>query len=89
MISAGGILQKQQYTHGLKHNVIIVPCSFVLVIPHGFHNSKVQQETIHTFEAIRRLYYWPKLYQDIMKYINKSDICAINLQIWPNTHKNI
>ena len=71
MNSADGILQKQQYIHGLKHDVIIVPHSLVPVILHEFYNSKGHEGTIHTFVVIRRFYWWPKLCQDIVKYINK------------------
>ena len=46
---------------------------------HKFHNSKGYQGTIHTFEALKVFYLWPKLHQDIMKYINKCDVCAKNL----------
>ena len=54
-------------------------CSIIPAILHEFHNSKGHQGTICTFEAIRRFYWWPLLCQDIIKYINKCDICAKNL----------
>ena len=72
MISADGLLQKQQYIHGMKHDVIIA-CSIIPIILHEFHNSKDHQGTI------RRFHWWPKLCQDIVKHINKCDICAKNL----------
>ena len=76
MFSANVLLQKQQYTHGLKHDVIIVPNSVILLSIHEFYNSKSHQGT---FEAKRKFYWWPKLHQDIEKYINKCDILAKNL----------
>ena len=76
MIFPDGLLQKQQYAHGLKYDVIIAPHSMVPVILHEFHNSKGHQGTILTFEAIRRFYWWAKLCQDILKHINRWSICA-------------
>ena len=45
-MSANGILQKQQYTHGLKHNVNIAPHSLVPTILHEFHDSKNHEGAI-------------------------------------------
>ena len=59
--SASGILQKHQYVHGLQHGVTIAPCSLLPTVLHEFHDSKGHQETIHTFEAIQRPYWQPKL----------------------------
>ena len=53
MNSADGLLQKQQYKHGLIHDVIIALCSVIPIIHHEFHNSQGHHRTIHTFEAIR------------------------------------
>ena len=78
MISADDLLQKHQYIYGLKHDVIIAPCSVIPIILDEFYNSKSHQGTIHTFEAIRNFYWWPKLHQDIVNYINKCEICAKN-----------
>ena len=74
MISTDGLPQKQQYVHGWKYNVIATQSSIVPTILYEFHSSKGHQETIHTFETIR-FYWWPKLHQDIVKYINKYDVC--------------
>ena len=60
-LSADGVLQKHQYIHGLQHDITIAPCSLVHTILHYFHDSKGNQGTIHSFEAIRRSYWWPKL----------------------------
>ena len=76
MISTDGLLQKQQYIHGLKHDFVTAPHSIVQTILNDFHNLKGHQGTIHTFEAIRRFYQWPKLHQDIIKYMNKCNISA-------------
>ena len=84
MISPYGLLQNQQYVHGLKYDVTVVPHSVLPVILCQFHNSKGHQGTIHTFQAIRRFYWWPKLHQEIVKHINRCDICAKNL---PNMAK--
>ena len=73
MISANCLLQKQQYIHGLKHD-IIAPCSIIPIIIIEFHNSHSDYGTIPTFKAIR-FYCWPKLLHDIVKYINTCDIC--------------
>ena len=49
MIFPDGLLQKQQYIHGLKYDVTITLYSIVPVILHGFHNSKGHPGTNHTF----------------------------------------
>ena len=56
IMSANGVLQKQQYIHGLKHDVTIVPHSLVPTFLHEFHDSKSHQGAIHTFEVIKRSY---------------------------------
>ena len=56
-MSANGILHKQQYIHGLKHDIIIVPHSLVPTILHEFHDSKGHQGVIHMFEEIRNSYW--------------------------------
>ena len=78
-MSANGILQKQQYTHGLKHDVTMAPHSLITTILHDFQDSKVHQGIKLTFEAIRRFYWWPKLWQNIVKYIGKYIVCTKNL----------
>ena len=40
------------------------------------------------FEVIRRSYWWPKLQQDIVKYIGKSSVCA-NMVWHPQQHLQI
>ena len=84
MISPDSLLQKQQYVHRLKYDVTIVPHSIVPVILHESHNSKGNQDTICTFEAIRKFYWWQRLCQDIVKHINRCNICGKNL---PNMDK--
>ena len=79
IMSVNGILQKQQYIHGLKHDVTIAPQSLIPTTLHEFHDSKGHQGTIHTHDAIRRSFWWPKLWQDIVKYIDKFSVCAKNL----------
>ena len=66
VISANGLLQKQQYVHGLKHDVTIALCSIVPLILYEFSNFKGYQGTINMFEAIARSYWWPKLCQDVV-----------------------
>ena len=61
IMSLNGILQRQQYMYSLKHDVTMAPCSLVSTILHEFHDSEDHQGTIHTFEAIKRSYWWPKL----------------------------
>ena len=75
VISIDGILQKQQYGHSLKHDVTIAQCCIEPIILHKFHNFKGHHRTIHTFKAIGRSYWWPKLCLDVEKYINKCDMC--------------
>ena len=44
------------------------------------------------FETIRRSYWWPKLWQNIVKYIDKCSICAKHLPImtrYPQQHLEI
>ena len=84
MISTDDLLQKQQYVHGVKHDVIVALCSIIPTILHEFHNVKSHKGAICTFKAIRRFYWSPKLCQDIVKYMNKCDICAKSL---PNVAK--
>ena len=43
IMSVSGILQKQQYVHGLQHDVTIAPHSLVPTILHEFHDSKGHQ----------------------------------------------
>ena len=52
IMSTNSILQKQQYIPVLKHDATIAPWSLLLSILHEFHNSRVNQGTIHTSEAI-------------------------------------
>ena len=78
-MSENGILQKQQNMHGLKHDITVAPCSLVPTILHEFNDSKGHQGTIYMFEAMRRSYWWPKLWQDIFKYIGNCIVCAKHL----------
>ena len=78
-MSESAILQKHQYVHALQYDITIAPCSLVPTILHEFHDSKVYQWTFPTFDAIRS-YWWPKLWQDIVKYIGQCNICAKHLQ---------
>ena len=55
-MSANGTLQKQQYTHGLSYDIIMVPCSLVQTILHEFYDSTGYQGTISTFQTIRNLF---------------------------------
>ena len=59
IMSVNGILQKQQYIHGLKHNVTIAPHSLVPTFLHEFQDYKGIQGTLQTFETIRRSYWEP------------------------------
>ena len=91
-MSASCILQKQQCIYGFKHDVTIAPHSLVPTILHEFHDSKGHQGTICMFEAILRLYWWPKLWQDIVKYVSKCGICAkhlANMARYPQQHLEI
>ena len=74
----------KKYIHGIKHDVTIAPWSLVLMILHEFHDCKGHQGTIHMFEATRRSYWCPKLWQDIVKYKGKCSLCAKHL---PNMAK--
>ena len=51
IMSASGILQQQEYFHGLKHDVTIASHSLVPTILHEFHDSKGHEGNIHTFES--------------------------------------
>ena len=53
-MSANGIIPKQQYTHGLKHDITITPCLLVQFFLYEFHDSKDHQGKIYMFEVIRR-----------------------------------
>ena len=52
IMSANGILPKQQYVHGLKHDIAIALHSLVATILHDFHDCKSHQGTISMFKAI-------------------------------------
>ena len=56
ILSVNGILQKNQYIHGLKHDITIAPNSLLPNVLHEFHDSKGHHGTICTFEAIRMFY---------------------------------
>ena len=91
VISASGILQRQQYVHGSKHDITIALHSLVPVILHEFHNCKGHQGTIYMFKAIRRSYWWP-ICHDVVQYINKCDMCAKtvpNMAKYPQKHLEI
>ena len=69
----------------------LTPHSTVPINLHKFHDKKGHQGTIHTFEAIRRSYWWPQLHQNVVKYINKCNICANilpNMVKYPKTSRN-
>ena len=92
IMSANGILQKQQYIHGSEKEITRAPHSLVPTILHEFHDSKCHQGTIHTCEVNRRSYWWPKLQQDIVKYIGKCNLCAKhlpNMARYPQQHLEI
>ena len=55
----------------------MAPHSLVTTILHEFHDSRCHQGTIHTFEVIRRCYWWPKLQHDIVKYKASADITKL------------
>ena len=91
-MSTSCILQKQQYIHCLEHDITIALCLLVPTILHGFHGSKGHEGTICAFEAICRSYWWPKLWQDIVKYIGKCSVCAVhlpNMARYPQQHLEI
>ena len=58
---ADGVLQKHWCVHCLQHDITIAPHSLVPTLLYEFHEPKGHQGNIHTFEAIRRSYWWPKL----------------------------
>ena len=89
MISADCLLQDQKYIHGLKHDVIIAGHSIIPIILHKINYSACHQETICIFEAIKRLYWWPNLHNDIGIHVKKCCISAEIYQIYPNTHNSI
>ena len=78
--------KKQKYLYGLKYDSTVTPGSLIPIILHEFHDSNGHQGMIHIFEAMRRIYWWPKLCKDIVKHINRCNICAKIYLIWPNTH---
>ena len=53
------------------------PCSQVLAILNEFHSLKGHQWTSCMLVAIRRSYWWPKLWQDIIRYIGNCSVCAM------------
>ena len=91
-MSENGIPQKHQYTHGLKHDIAIALHSLVPTMLHEFYDFKAYQGTICTFEVIRRSYWWPKLWQDIVKYIGKCSVCTKqlpNMARYPHQHLEV
>ena len=73
----------------LKHAITIAPSSLIPTILHDFDDPKGNEETIHTFEAMKRYYWLPKLWQYIVKFIGKCSVCAKIDQTWEGTHINI
>ena len=76
----------------MKHDTTIAPHSLVPTILHEFPDSKHHQGTIPMFKAIGRSYWWPKLLQDIVKYIGKCGVCAKhlpNMARYPQQHLEI
>ena len=71
-MSENGILQKQQYVHGLEYDINITSYSLVPTLLHAFHESKGHQGKIHTFEAIILLVAQTKA--GCCKYIDKCSI---------------
>ena len=64
-MSVNGILQKQLYIHGLKHDITIAPHSLVPTKLHEFHDLKVTKE-LSTHLGNKKI-----LWQDSVKYIGK------------------
>ena len=89
-MSANDTLQKQQYIHVLKHDIIIAQHSLVPTILHEFHDSKGHQGTICMFEAIRMSYWLPKLWQEIVKYRGKCSAKHLpNMARYPQQHLEV
>ena len=60
--------------------------------PALFYDSKGNQGTIHSFEAIRWSYWRPKLQQDIVSYVGKCTICTKhmpNMAKYPQQHLEV
>ena len=76
VMSTKGLLQKHQYIHVLQHDITMASHSLMPIILKEFHDSKGHQGPIHIFETKGRSYWWPKLCQDIVKYINNCNLCA-------------
>ena len=78
------VCYKTAIVHGLKHDSTIGPCLLVTTILHEFHDHKGHQGTICMFEVIRMSYWWPKPWQNIIKY---KDKCSVHAKHLPNMAK--
>ena len=70
----------------------MAPYSIVPTVLHEFQDSKGHQRTICMFEAIKRCYWWPILWLDIVNYIDKCSVCVQhlpNMARYPPKHLEI
>ena len=81
-LEKNGMLCKSVLIHSLPHDVTVIPKQLTHIIVVEFHSSKGHQGTICTFEAIWRKYRWPKLCQDICKFI-------ADCLLWNNNHPDM
>ena len=72
------MLCKSVFIHGLPYKVKVITKQLSHTIVVEFHSSKGHQGTIHTLKAIQRKYWWPELYQDIVKFIADCPLCTKN-----------
>ena len=70
------MLCKSVIIHGLPCEDVVIPKQLTHTIVAEFHSAKGYQGTIHTFEAIQRIYWWPKLCQAVVKFISNCPLCA-------------
>ena len=84
MISPDGLLQNQQYVHGVKYDVTMAPHIVVPIILYLIRH----QGTIYTSEAIQRFSWWPKLCHDIKNIYTGATFMPLIYLIWPNTQNN-
>ena len=70
------MLCKPVIIHGLLYAVVVIPKQVTHTKVAEFHSVKGHQGTACTFKAIHRKYWWPKVCQDVVKFMTDCPLCA-------------
>ena len=88
-LDKNGMLCKSVLIRDFLYKIIVISqLTHIIVVE--FHSSKGHQGTICPFETIWRNYWWPKLCQDIVKFITHCPLCIkIHSDITMYTHLHL